>query len=190
MFLNIQIDLIILKTYDQQFTFTTKKSLHITFKWWRQALIRRGPSLHPSKCSAQSSAYVCCGQTAGWIKIPTGMEVCLGPGDILLDGDPPSPALKGAQEPPLFGPSIVAKRSRISATAELLLFQILLSDWHPHKHYTVISTRLYSTSEYSVKAITGTSSAIHSWLVWWPNVVKQTCMYTMQQTQNCSASFY
>jgi len=32
MFLNIEIDLIILKTYDQQFTLTTKKSLHITFK--------------------------------------------------------------------------------------------------------------------------------------------------------------
>jgi len=32
MFLNIQIDLIILKTYHQQFTLTTKKSLHIIFK--------------------------------------------------------------------------------------------------------------------------------------------------------------
>jgi len=32
MFLNIQTDLIILKTYDQQFSFTTKKSLHIIFK--------------------------------------------------------------------------------------------------------------------------------------------------------------
>jgi len=32
MFLNIQVDLIILKTYDQQFTLTTKKSLHIIFK--------------------------------------------------------------------------------------------------------------------------------------------------------------
>ena len=31
-FLNIQTDLIILKTFDQQFTLTTKKSLHITFK--------------------------------------------------------------------------------------------------------------------------------------------------------------
>jgi len=31
MFLNIQIDLIILKTNDQQFTLTTKKSLHIIF---------------------------------------------------------------------------------------------------------------------------------------------------------------
>ena len=32
MFLNIQIDLLILKTYDGQFTLTTKKSLHIIFK--------------------------------------------------------------------------------------------------------------------------------------------------------------
>jgi len=30
--LNIEIDLVILKTYNQQFTLTTKKSLHITFK--------------------------------------------------------------------------------------------------------------------------------------------------------------
>ena len=36
MFLNIQIDLIILKTYDQQFTLTTKKSLHIIFKQRRR----------------------------------------------------------------------------------------------------------------------------------------------------------
>jgi len=32
MFLNIHIDLIILKTLDQQFTLMTKKSLHIIFK--------------------------------------------------------------------------------------------------------------------------------------------------------------
>jgi len=31
MFLNIEIDLLILKTYYGQFTFTTKKSLHIIF---------------------------------------------------------------------------------------------------------------------------------------------------------------
>jgi len=31
-FLNIQIDLIISKTDDEQFTLTTKKSLHITFE--------------------------------------------------------------------------------------------------------------------------------------------------------------
>ena len=31
MSLDIQIDLIIFKTYDEQFTLTTKKSLHVTF---------------------------------------------------------------------------------------------------------------------------------------------------------------
>ena len=32
-----------------------------------------------------------CGQTAGWIKMPLGMDVGLGPGDIVLDGDPAPP---------------------------------------------------------------------------------------------------
>jgi len=42
MFLNIQIDLMILKTDDERFTLTTKKSLHITFKsndWSESAII-------------------------------------------------------------------------------------------------------------------------------------------------------
>ena len=35
---------------------------------------------------------VCCGQTVGWIKMPLGMEVGLGPGDIVLEGDPALPS--------------------------------------------------------------------------------------------------
>jgi len=38
--------------------------------------------------SPQFLAHVYCGQTAGWIKMPLGMEVGLGPVDIVLDGDP------------------------------------------------------------------------------------------------------
>jgi len=51
------------------------------------------------------------------------MEVGLGPGDIVLDGDPAPPATEGGTAaPPTFRPmSIVAKRSPISATAKLLL---------------------------------------------------------------------
>jgi len=41
MFLNIQIDLIVLKTFDQLFTLTTKKSLHIIFKVWLYFLSHR-----------------------------------------------------------------------------------------------------------------------------------------------------
>jgi len=57
--------------------------------------------------------------------MPVGTEVGLGPGDIVLDGvaAPPKRGTappKGTQ-PPNFRPmSIVAKRSPISATAELL----------------------------------------------------------------------
>jgi len=36
----------------------------------------------------QFSAHVYCGQTAGRIKVALGTEVGLGPGHIVLDGDP------------------------------------------------------------------------------------------------------
>jgi len=34
----------------------------------------------------QFSAHICCGQMAGWIKMPLGREVGLSPSDIALDG--------------------------------------------------------------------------------------------------------
>jgi len=39
------------------------------------------------------SAHICCGQMAGWIKMPLRMQVDLVPGDFVLDGDP-TPLLK------------------------------------------------------------------------------------------------
>jgi len=47
------------------------------------------------------SAHLCCGQTAGWIKMPLGTKLSSGPGHIVLDGDPASLPMKGAQ-PPIF----------------------------------------------------------------------------------------
>ena len=57
--------------------------------------------------SCLSVTLVYCGQTVGWIKMKLGMQVGLGPGHIVLDGDP-APR-KGAQppvfsQPPIFGP--------------------------------------------------------------------------------------
>jgi len=43
---------------------------------------------------------------AGWIKMPLGREVGLGPIHIVLDGDPPPLPKKGAQ-PPFFGPFLL-----------------------------------------------------------------------------------
>jgi len=59
------------------------------------------------------------------IKMPVGMEVGLGPGDIVLDGcvatAPPFCPQRGTAAPYTFRPmSILAKRSSISASAELL----------------------------------------------------------------------
>jgi len=58
--------------------------------------------------------------------MPLCTEVGLGPGDIVLDGIRLHlllPRKKEAQQPPTFLPmSIVAKRSPISANAELLFF--------------------------------------------------------------------
>jgi len=40
--------------------------------------------LHPF--NSQFLAHVYRGQTAGWIKMPLGMEVNVGPGDVVSDG--------------------------------------------------------------------------------------------------------
>jgi len=71
----------------------------------RGLCVRWGPSppLH-------FSAHVYCGQTAEWIKMALGTEVGLGPGHIVLDGDPAPVPKKGGTAPnfpPIF---IVAKR--------------------------------------------------------------------------------
>ena len=52
---------------------------------------------------AQFSAHVYCGETVGWIKMSLSTNVGLGPGDIVLDGDPAPTPPKVAQ-PPIFGP--------------------------------------------------------------------------------------
>ena len=49
-----------------------------------------------------SVTFVHCGQTVGRIKIKLGMQAGLGPGHIVLDGDP-ALTQKGAQLP-IFGP--------------------------------------------------------------------------------------
>ena len=80
-----------------------------------------GSQLPPKRGTApEFSVHVYCGQTAGWMKTPLGTEVDLGPGYIVLDGDP-APPRKGHSSPPLFGPCLLWPRSPISATAELFL---------------------------------------------------------------------
>jgi len=65
-------------------------------------VLDRDPAPLPLKGhSPQFSANICCGQTAGWTKMPLGTEVGLGPGDFVFDGDPATHRKK-AQPPPNF----------------------------------------------------------------------------------------
>ena len=52
--------------------------------------------LPQSGTAPQFLAHTCCGQMAGWIKMPLGIEVGLGPSDFVL---PSSPSPKGGKGP-------------------------------------------------------------------------------------------
>jgi len=76
----------------------------------RRLYVRWGPSCpqkqghtHPT----QFLAHFYCGQTAGWIKVPLGTEVNLGPGDVVLD-DPVARSPKGGGAvTQIFGPCLL-----------------------------------------------------------------------------------
>jgi len=76
--------------------------------------------------------------------MPLGTE--LGPGDIVLDGDPAPPTKGGGHSTPTFRPtSIVAKRSPISATAELLFYTVTRG-FAPRLVYRLIALHALSHS--------------------------------------------
>jgi len=78
----------------------------------RRLCVRWGPSPLPKKGAEPPvlSAPVYCGQTAGCIKMPLGMEVGLSPVDFVLDGDPAPPPKRGGAPPNCRPLSIAAKR--------------------------------------------------------------------------------
>ena len=62
-----------------------------------------------SVMSVLSVTLVYCSQTVGWIQMKPGMQVVLGPGHIMLDGDPAPLSQKGAELPNFWPISVVAK---------------------------------------------------------------------------------
>ena len=83
---------------------------------------KRTPSL------TQFLAHVYCGQTAGWIKMPLGTEVNLGPAHIVSGGDPDPPERRTAA--PLFSAHVYCGNG--------CPFQLLLSS---HSHTVWILTK-------------------------------------------------
>jgi len=63
-------------------------------------------TVHPilSDCCL-SVTLVYYGKTVGWIQMKLGMQVGLGPGNTMLDGDPTPP--KQGHRPPIFGPCLL-----------------------------------------------------------------------------------
>jgi len=61
--------------------------------------------------SPQFLTHVRCGQMAGWIKMPLGIEVGLCPGDIVSHGNPDPPPKKG-HSPPIFCPCLFGETTR------------------------------------------------------------------------------
>ena len=59
-----------------------------------------------SSVCLSSVTRVYCGQMVSWIRMPLGMQVDLGPGHIVLDGDPAPPPSKG-HCPPILGPYLL-----------------------------------------------------------------------------------
>jgi len=83
--------------------------------------------VYPVCLSCVSVTLVYCGQTIGWIKMPLGMEVGLGSGDIVLDG-PSSPMERGtAAPPPLLGPCLLWPNGRLSHQLLSSCYFLLLS---------------------------------------------------------------
>ena len=72
-----------------------------------------GPSCPSSKgaqLTAKFSTHICCGQMAGWIKMPLDREVGLSPSDIVLDGNQ-FPLQKGGKASPQFSAHVYCGES-------------------------------------------------------------------------------
>ena len=61
----------------------------------------------PKGHNPQFVTHICCGQMAGRMKMPFGMEVGLGQGNFVLDGDPAPLPKRGQSPPPVFGPCLL-----------------------------------------------------------------------------------
>jgi len=70
----------------------------------RRLYVRCGPRYPRKKGTPAALNFwpMTCGQTAGWIKMPLGTQVNVGPGDVVLDGIAAPPPLKDIATAPVF----------------------------------------------------------------------------------------
>jgi len=90
--------------------FTTRSFL-LSISIFGRPIVKRFVLCHRSVVCLSVMSVLCvtsvyCGQTVGRSKTKLGMQVDLGPGHIVLDGDPAPPPLKGGGAP-IFGPFLL-----------------------------------------------------------------------------------
>jgi len=84
--------------------------------WPRRLCVGWGPSSPPQKgelSCRKFSAHVRCGQTAGWVKMPIGMQAGLSQSDIVLDGDPAPPSHKRGRARPQFLAHVYCRQTAV-----------------------------------------------------------------------------
>jgi len=72
-----------------------------------------GPLSFLSALSVLSVTLVYCGQTIRWIKMKLDMHVGLGPGHIVLGGDPAPVHQSSTAPPPIFSPYLLSPNGRM-----------------------------------------------------------------------------
>ena len=93
--------------------FLNPNSVAFTASFWATDCKTVRPMLSDRCLSCLSVTLVYCGQAVGWIKMKLGMQVGLGPGHIVLDGNPASPLPK-VHSLPVFGPCLLWPNGRPS----------------------------------------------------------------------------
>jgi len=96
------------------------------------------PAPRHKGAQSQFSVHVCCGQTAGWIKMQLGTEVDLGPGHVVLDGAKLPPPGKGHSSP-LFSDHAYCGQTVAHLSDELLLH---IAVFYSHFRYLLCLTRV------------------------------------------------
>jgi len=137
---------IFLLTYSLSSALMTSHRRHSVCLSWRgrgprpeKHCVNVDPALPPQIGGTSAPRPMYCGQTAAGIKMPLGTEVGLGPGHIMLDGDPFPLLLQKGTNPPILVHvcSVVAKRldgaKRLNG-----------SKWHLARRYKSAQATLYS----------------------------------------------
>jgi len=140
----------------------------------------------PKEHSPQFLGHVCCGQTAGRIKMPFGTEVGLGPGDIVLDGEPTPTLRKGEQQlPPNIRPMYCGQtagwiKMQLGTQVSLGPGDIVLDGSRPHLKHGSLPPPIRVLNQNSISISSAISAQIT--LLW------QTDRQTNWQTNHTTGS--